>query len=122
MYRQLVLRWYVTSVVATLTVVAAFTNTISANQTICTGTLPAALTGTGGGTTYLWQSSTVSAVAGFVNASGVDHGTNYNPTPGNTSTWYQRVESNAGCSNTSNVVSITVNPTAITISVHRPIS
>ena len=106
----------VTSAVATLTVVAAFTNTIAANQTICTGTLPAQLTGTGGGTTYLWQSSTVSGVAGFVNASGVNNGVNYTPTPGNTSTWYQRIESNAGCSNTSNVVSITVNPTAIAIS------
>ena len=107
----------VTSAVATLTVVAAFTNTIAANQTICTGTLPAQLTGTGGGTTYLWQSSTVSGVTGFVNASGVNNGVNYTPTPGNTSTWYQRTESNAGCSNTSNVVSITVNPTAIAISV-----
>src|SRR5438552_17410594 len=45
-------------------------NTVAAAQTICSGSTPAALTGStptgGSGTyTYLWESSTTSAVAGF---------------------------------------------------------
>ena len=115
----------VTSVVASLTVVAAITNTVAANQTICAGMVPATLTGsTGTGYTYLWQSSTVSGASGFVTASGTSNGSNYSANPGSTSTWYQRVVSNTGCSSTSNVVSVTVNPTAISISaqpVNQPI-
>jgi hypothetical protein len=106
-----------TSSSATLTVVAAIINSISSSQIICSGILPATLTGSASvGYIYLWQSSTVSSVSGFVTASGVNNAANYSPNPGSTNTWYQRVVTNAGCSSTSNVDSITVNPTPISIS------
>ncbi|WP_299818026.1 gliding motility-associated C-terminal domain-containing protein [uncultured Pontibacter sp.] len=90
-------------------------NTISANQTVCAGSQPQQLTGSApsGGTgayTYLWQSSTISATAGFVNAAGDNTSQNYTPAALNQSTWFRRLASSAGCTDTSAVVEITIIP------------
>ncbi|HWK07817.1 MAG TPA: hypothetical protein VNS58_29500, partial [Puia sp.] len=107
----------VTSSPATLTVVAAISNAITASQNICTGINAATLSGPASGSyTYQWQSSTVSATAGFITASGTSTAYNFNPNPVSTTTYYRRLVSNPGCSSTSNAVTITVNPTAISIS------
>ncbi len=84
-------------------------------QPICAGTSPGQITGalpTGGiGTfTYLWESSTTNATAGFAPASGTNNQQNY--TPGNLSqtTWYRRTVNSGGCSSTSRVMVINVTP------------
>ncbi len=91
-------------------------NTIGTAQTVCNGTTPQPLTGSAptGGTgtyTYLWQSSTTSATAGFGPAEGTNNGQGY--TPGNLTqtTWFRRVVTSAACTgDTSAVVQITINP------------
>ncbi|MFD2246835.1 gliding motility-associated C-terminal domain-containing protein [Pontibacter ruber] len=103
-------------------------NTIGSNQTICTGTAPAALTGaapTGGsGTyTYLWLSSTLGPDAGFAAAPGTNNGQGY--TPGNLTqdTWFRRVISSGACTpDTSTAVQITVNEGVLnnTITAEQP--
>src|SRR5690606_26740156 len=94
-------------------------NTISAAQTICATQTPASLTGstpTGGtGTyTYLWESSTTSASAGFANASGTNNTINYSPAALTQTTWYRRMITSGQCSGAqrseSNVIEITVQP------------
>ncbi len=105
-----------TSAVVRITINPGVTNnSIAADQTICAGTLPAQLTGTtptgGTGTyTYLWQSSTVSATTGFVNATGANTGQNYAPKAITQNTWFRRLVTSAGCSDTSAVVAITILP------------
>jgi gliding motility-associated-like protein len=106
----------VTSSVAVLTVVAAISNTITADQTVCSGLNAAYITGPNSGTyTYQWQTSTVSPTSGFAGASGTNNIYYYNPNPVSTTTYYRRLVSNTGCSSTSNTVTVTVN-TAIAIS------
>ena len=90
-------------------------NTISADQTVCAGTQPQQLTGSNptggsGSYTYLWQSSTISATTGFVNAAGNNTGQNYTPAAINQNTWFRRLATSAGCSDTSAVVMITIKP------------
>ncbi|MGI8599779.1 MAG: beta strand repeat-containing protein, partial [Chitinophagaceae bacterium] len=93
-------------------------NTISADQSICTGTTPAQLTGatpTGGdGSTYTyqWQSSTTGASSGFANVTTGTGATapNYTPTALTATTWYRRVVTSGGCIDNSAAVQITVNP------------
>ncbi|MFT3705162.1 MAG: hypothetical protein QM802_22535 [Agriterribacter sp.] len=105
-----------TSNVALLSVVAAITNAITADQSICANFTGTTLSGnTSSAYTYLWQSSTVSSSAGFVSASGTNTAYNYNPNPLSTTTWYRRLVTNAGCSAYSNVVNVAVNPAALTI-------
>ena len=105
-----------TSSTGVLSVLAAINNSITADQSVCSGMNAATLTGTGSGAyTYLWQTSTVSTSSGFVNGSNTNNGQTYSPNPISTTTYYRRQVNNAGCSNTSNVVTITLNPTAITV-------
>ena len=91
-------------------------NVITTNQTsVCTGQSADAIRGntpTGGtGTyTYLWESSTIGPNAGFVQASGDNTGQDYTPEGLNQDTWFRRIAFSAGCSDTSEVVGITVNP------------
>ncbi|MEJ8804399.1 Ig-like domain-containing protein [Pontibacter sp. H249] len=90
-------------------------NSISANQTVCAGTQPQQLTGSqpsggSGGYTYLWQSSTISPAEGFVNAAGDNAGQNYTPASLNQNTWFRRLASSAGCTDTSDVVAINIIP------------
>jgi gliding motility-associated-like protein len=106
----------VTSSVAVLTVVAAISNAITADQTVCSGLNAAYITGPASGSyTYLWQTSTVSTSSGFVTASGTNNIYYYNPNPVSTTTYYRRLVSNTGCSSVSNAVTVTVNPTAIAV-------
>jgi len=92
-------------------------NTISSAQTITAGSTPAALTGTtptgGDGTyTYLWESSTTSASAGFGNAAGTNNTKNYSPTTLYQTTWFRRRIlscSGSSSSHTSATIAITVN-------------
>ncbi len=96
-------------VVVTITPVIV-NNIISSSQSICTGTVPAGLTGTapGGGTStynYQWQQSTdnisFSDITGEVNPG-------YNPPALSTTTWYRRFVSSGTCTGTSAAVKITV--------------
>jgi len=96
-----------TSNAATLTVNAVIANnTISAAQTICASTVPDALSGTlptgGNGVyTYLWESSTTSAVSGFAAATGTNNAQNYAPGVQAVTTWYRRTVISGPC--TSNI-------------------
>ncbi len=96
---------------AILTVVAAPSNTIASNQTVCSGIAVSTLTGPAA-SSYTWQSSTVSSTTGFVN---VSNGQNYSPGTISTTTYYQRIAGNGTCTNTSNVVTVTLNSTPIAI-------
>jgi hypothetical protein len=89
-----------------------FTNTISANQTLCTGSTPAALSGNAvlGGPTYRWESSTTSSSTGFANASGTNNTQNYTPGLLTQTTWFRRVVIQGGCTGISPPVQITVLP------------
>jgi len=95
------------------------TNTISAAQTICSG-IPAGLTGTtptGGNSvyTYLWESSSTSAISGFGTATGTSTGINYTPAYLTQTTWYRRSVISAPCANhVSTAVQIIVNPAPTT--------
>ncbi len=76
-------------------------NTVLSAQSICTGTTPAALTGstpTGGDGTYayLWESSTDNTT--FGSASGTNNGSNYTPGALTQTTWYRRTVTSDGCS------------------------
>lgn len=91
-------------------------NTVSGDQTICPSNTPAQLTGslpTGGtGTyTYLWESSTTSASAGFAPAAGTNNTQNYQPGAISVPTWYRRTVTSGSCaasvSSTTVAISIT---------------
>ncbi|MBS1600732.1 MAG: hypothetical protein JST75_21095, partial [Bacteroidetes bacterium] len=92
-------------------------NTIAASQTICSGTAPAALTGSapGGGNgtyNYQWQISTTSAVAGFSDIVGAT-GQGYAPGALGVTTWYHRVITSGAFTDISAAVQITVNATPV---------
>lgn len=104
----------VNSNVLTVTVVPAVTNnTVTGDQTICSGTAPASLSGStpanGTGTyVYQWQSSTDGTT--FIAAAGTNTTQNY--TPGNLTqtTYYRRTVSSGVCAATaSNIIQVTVN-------------
>ncbi|MCK7554402.1 cadherin-like domain-containing protein [Chitinophaga sedimenti] len=106
--------------VVTVTINPAISNnTISAAQTICSGSAPAALNGalpTGGSGTfsYRWESSTTGA-ANFAAAGGTNTGQNYAPGTLTQNTIYRRIVSSGACGEVaSNIVQITVTagPTA----------
>jgi hypothetical protein len=91
--------------------------TISSDQTICTGSTPATLTGsvtTGctGQVTYQWQASTLTATDGYVNASGASASQNYSPGTLTQTTYFQRLATcpdGGGITSNSNYIVITVN-------------
>ncbi|WP_242921684.1 PKD domain-containing protein [Pontibacter liquoris] len=105
-----------TSAAVQITVSEGVTNnSITASQTVCAGQTPATLTGSAptGGTgtyTYLWQSSTISPDAGFVDAAGANTGTTYSPQALTQNTWFRRLVTSAGCADTSAAIAITVTP------------
>jgi len=105
-----------TSSIAVLTVVSAISNTITADQAVCSGLNAANISGPASGSyTYQWQTSTVSPTSGFATAGGTNNIYYYNPNPISTTTYYRRLVSNTGCSSTSNTVTVTVNaPITIT--------
>lgn len=86
-------------------------NTISANQTICAGTAPNPLNGNSvnGGSgiyTYQWQQS-LTGTYPWTNISG-ETGVTFAPTVLNDTIWYRRVVTSVPCSDTSNIIQITV--------------
>lgn len=99
-----------TSNVVTVTIVAGLTNfDISANQSICAGTVPTLLDGqtaTGGGTiSYQWQVSTDSTT--WVTITGAT-AEDYQPPLLDSTRFYRRVISNSVCTANSSVVKIKV--------------
>lgn len=91
-------------------------NTITATQpSACQAQEPPQINGSlptdgAGGYTYLWESSTTGPDMGFVEASGTNTGQNYQPGALLRDTWYRRIVFSGTCSDTSNVVSISVLP------------
>ncbi len=89
-------------------------NNLTGTQTICSGSTPSSLIGASpsGGTgtyTYIWQSSTASATAGFAIASGTNNLQNYSPSSLTQTTWYRRVVNSSSCAaDTSTALQITV--------------
>nr|WP_246386638.1 PKD domain-containing protein [Rufibacter quisquiliarum] len=90
-------------------------NTISGEQVICAGALPAQLAGSlpTGGTgayTYRWEKSTESASGGFTAIPGAIH-QEYTPDVLQEPTWFRRVAISGVCAeNASGAIKITVNP------------
>ncbi|WP_264522511.1 gliding motility-associated C-terminal domain-containing protein [Flavobacterium sp. N2469] len=94
-------------------------NTISSNQTLCSNSTPATLSGslptltpTGNTVLYQWMSSITSASTGFSNISGAVSQNYTFSAPLSQTTYFKRVAYVTGCSssdNTSAVVTITVN-------------
>ncbi|MGE0078552.1 MAG: gliding motility-associated C-terminal domain-containing protein [Bacteroidales bacterium] len=89
-------------------------NSISADQIICSGTVPAQLTGpipTGGSGSYSyrWQKSTTSISGPFTNITGAT-GQSYSPGALSQTTYYRRIVTSGSCISISNVLTITVNP------------
>jgi gliding motility-associated-like protein len=88
-------------------------NTVSAAQTICSGTAPGSFTGStpsggNGSYTYLWDSSTVSGNSGFASTNGTS--INYTTSSLTTNTWYRRTVTSSTCSDVSSAIAITVTP------------
>ncbi len=86
-------------------------NIISANQSICAGTAPTALTGgtISGGSglyNYQWQSSLTGSYP-WVNIPG-QTGSSFSPPVLNDTIWYRLVVASAPCSDTSNIIQIKV--------------
>ena len=91
-------------------------NAIAADQTTCTGAIPATIigqnvTGGNGNPTYQWQSSTNNITwADIAGAKGKDH----TPQALTQTTWFRRVATDGGCAgNTSAASKITVDPNAV---------
>jgi PKD repeat protein len=93
-------------------------NTIASSQTICSGTAPAALTGStptggSGSYTYQWQSRTTGFFADISGASNKD----YAPGALNQTTQFRRIVSGSACgSSTSDAVTITISPESVVYS------
>src|SRR5690606_15946549 len=92
-------------------------NTISSNQEICGGEVPAQLVGskpTGGSGepyTYLWEQSTTGPNTGFVTAAGNSASENYTFASALTQdTWYRRSVTSGGCTVVSEAIKISVFP------------
>lgn len=101
--------------VVTFSTVGVTGNTISNDQTICTGSVPATLSGPvpvisgGSGTfSYQWQISSTSSSTGFSNISGA---TNQDYISGSLTAnrWFRRVVTSDGCVDISNAIAVTVN-------------
>jgi hypothetical protein len=90
-------------------------NTLTGNQTICSGNSPSQFigstpTGGSGSYTYGWLSSTTSATAGFT-AIGSTNSISYTAGALTANTWFKRVVIAGPCSNdTSAAILVTVNP------------
>ena len=94
--------------------------TISGDQTICSGTIPAGISSTAlpagstGTLEYKWQYSTTSSSSGFSDITGANN-TTYQPAALFATTWYRRLakgacETDWNAAKASNVIAITVNP------------
>ncbi|MDP1726036.1 MAG: SBBP repeat-containing protein [Bacteroidota bacterium] len=86
-------------------------NSISANQYICIGTLPASLAGSlpvggDGSFIYSWLCSTIGPNIGYNPASGVNNAKNYSPPISVSNRWYKRIVISGGIIDTSNIIAI----------------
>jgi hypothetical protein len=103
-----------TASVVKITVLPSVTNNIiSADQTLCSGQVPAQLTGTlgsGGDNnySYLWEQSNDGA--SWSSATGIDNGQNYSPLNQSADIYFRRTINSVACTSQSNVVTITVLP------------
>ena len=113
-----------TSNCVTIRIDIVIAGTIGSDQTICSGSTPAQLTGTTGTgsgiISYLWLSNTTGCNGPWTVATGTNNGQNYQPGALTITTYYKRVTLNTlngfVCSDTSNCVTITIdNVTAGTI-------
>ena len=92
----------------------SFSNLVTANQTLCSGASPTALSANAVGTpTYVWESSTTSSISGFAVAAGTSTGQNYTPSAITQTTWYRRKVTSGGCTGISVPVQITVLPSPV---------
>jgi len=92
-------------------------NNISADQTICSGSLPAILNGSnpvnGNGTySYLWQQKIKSTTWAIASGPASVNQRDYTPPSLTDTTWYRRVVMSSACSDTSNI---------IVVNVHKPV-
>lgn len=92
-------------------------NTIAASQEVCAGTAPDALAGTGATPTggngtfeYLWESSISGPDTGFSPAAGANSDNAYTPPVLTQDTWFRRLVTSGGCTDTSAAIVITVTP------------
>ncbi|MES2780573.1 MAG: hypothetical protein V4651_11805, partial [Bacteroidota bacterium] len=88
-------------------------NTLSLNQTICSGSTPATITGStpaggDGSYTYQWISSTTGANTGYANAQGTSTAQDYSPAALTQTTWFKRIVSSISSIDTSASALITV--------------
>jgi len=98
--------------------------TITNDQTVCPGDVPAVLTSstTGIGITYQWQSSTTSCTDGFTDIAGANSDT-YSPTAVSQTTYYQLLTTVTGacssgvCTAPSNCATIAIDPTCVSYDV-----
>lgn len=100
-------------------------NTITADQTICSGATPAvlqggAVTGGSGTYTYNWEQSVNGAA--WTAATGTNNQANYTPAALTATTAYRRNVTGGSCLNTSNVVTITVQPAISLNTIVPPVS
>ncbi|MDO6390836.1 gliding motility-associated C-terminal domain-containing protein [Pontibacter sp. BT731] len=107
----------ISNVIQIQTVPRVENNTISSNQEICGGEVPAQLVGskpTGGSGepyTYLWEESTTGPNTGFVTAAGNSAGENYTFASAlSQDTWYRRSVTSGGCTVVSEAIKISVFP------------
>ncbi|MCJ8164138.1 PKD domain-containing protein [Pontibacter sp. E15-1] len=100
----------------TITIAPAVENSISADQTVCAGSIPAPLTeavptnGQGGNLIYTWEFSTTDATTGFQPIAGAA-ASSFAPQALTQTTWFRRIINAGGCEVQSNTVQITVTPT-----------
>ena len=87
----------------------SFSNTITASQSICSGSTPAGLTGNAvGSPIYNWESSTTSLISGFSLAAGTNNAQNYAPGSLTQTFWYRRKVTSGGCTGISVPLQITI--------------
>lgn len=98
--------------------VAISNNNLSlSSSTICSGASPSTISGStptgGSGTyTYQWESSTTSSSTGFANVASSGTSKDYSPSALSQTTWFRRVVSSTGVSNsTSSAIRVLVNET-----------
>lgn len=93
----------------------SYTNTIATgNQTLCSGGTPTMLDGNTvpSSPTYIWESSTTSAISGFNTAAGTSNLEDYSPAALTQTTWFRRKVIQGGCTGITPAVQITIVPSA----------
>ncbi|MDP1726709.1 MAG: T9SS type A sorting domain-containing protein [Bacteroidota bacterium] len=96
-----------------LTIPVISGNSIQGSQNICTGAIPAVISGSvtnGGNGSYLykWLKCLVNDTNNLIFAGDNDSTLSYNPTPINNTTWYRRLVKSGACSDTSNTAQVIV--------------